>query len=88
VDHRQNPQAVTEDAVDHDKGRASDDKLACSLHSPRLPKMRMIGKLFHGIPDRRSNTSARRRVFMRYIPANSFEIVQRDAAPNDLHPLL
>jgi hypothetical protein len=25
---------------------------------------------------------------MRYIPANSFEIVQRDAAPNDLHPLL
>jgi hypothetical protein len=48
----------------------------------------MIGKLFHGIPDRRSNTSARRRVFMRYIPANSFEIVQRDAAPNDLHPLL
>jgi hypothetical protein len=37
--------------------------------------MRVIGKLFHDIPDRRSITSARRRVFMRDVPTNSFEIL-------------
>jgi hypothetical protein len=36
--------------------------------------MRVIGKLFRGVLDRRSITSARRRVFMRDVPTNSFEI--------------
>lgn len=56
VDHRQNPHAVIEDAIDQDKGRASNDKLAPSLHSPRSAEMRVIGKLFRGVLDRRSIT--------------------------------
>jgi len=56
VDHRQNPHAVIEDAIDQDKGRVSNDKLEPSLHSPRSTEMRVIGKLFRGVLDRRSIT--------------------------------
>jgi len=81
MQHSQNSQPVLEDSIDHDKRRAGNDKFARLLHSSRPAEMRVIGEPFYGVSDRSSNTSACRRIFLRDVTPNRFEIVKRDAAP-------
>ena len=76
------------DPVPDDIGKVGDYQLTSAVNSPGTAKAGVIGERVDRSSDRGVNTRCRPRVVLCDELADRFKVVERRAAPNNLHPAL